>query len=318
MSAWPSTKRIGFRVAGYDVLRVALGLLLLVAAALKGYQLGTGPVAESGLLTSRWFLIVVVEFELLLGLWLLAGGSPKCTWRLSVFCFLTFACVSLYEAICGRSNCGCFGNVVVNPRTTFALDVVLVAALLRWQPKKSLLITHRATFVFTIWLAVGSPAAYAMGSYSPTTLSDAGDIIGSGKVIVMEPEKWVGKPFPLLHQIDIGDEVAQGAWLVVLYHHDCPKCVKAIPRYRELARQLRFGKKAIRIALVEMPPYEENHVAAQGVDPPACCRGRLSDVNEWYVATPVELMLQDGTVCEVSQRPSGAEAAIIEANGPKS
>ena len=64
MSAWFSTKLFGFRVAGYDVLRVILGLLVLVAAGLKGYQLGTGPVAESGLLTSRWFLSVVVESEL--------------------------------------------------------------------------------------------------------------------------------------------------------------------------------------------------------------------------------------------------------------
>ena len=77
MSAWFSTKLFGFRVAGYDVLRVILGLLVLVAAGLKGYQLGTGPVAESGLLTSRWFLSVVVESELFLALCLLVGA-----WRI--------------------------------------------------------------------------------------------------------------------------------------------------------------------------------------------------------------------------------------------
>ena len=63
MSAWFRTKLIGFRVAGYDVLRIVLGSILIVAAGLKCYQLGSGPVAESGLLTSRWFLILVVEFE---------------------------------------------------------------------------------------------------------------------------------------------------------------------------------------------------------------------------------------------------------------
>ena len=35
MSAWFSTKLFGFRVAGYDVLRIVLGLLVLVAAGLK-------------------------------------------------------------------------------------------------------------------------------------------------------------------------------------------------------------------------------------------------------------------------------------------
>ncbi len=64
-------------VSGYGVVRVALGLLLLTAAGLKGYQLATEPVAEDGLLTSRWFLIAVVEFELTFSLWLLSGSYPQ-------------------------------------------------------------------------------------------------------------------------------------------------------------------------------------------------------------------------------------------------
>ena len=63
-------------VAGYDMVRIGLGVLLLTAAALKGHQLATEPVAETGLLTSRWFLIGVVEFELFFGLCLLAGLYP--------------------------------------------------------------------------------------------------------------------------------------------------------------------------------------------------------------------------------------------------
>jgi len=65
------------RLAGYDVVRIVVGFVLLTAAALKGYQLAAGPVAETGLLTSRWFLIGVVEFELFFGLWLLAGPPPS-------------------------------------------------------------------------------------------------------------------------------------------------------------------------------------------------------------------------------------------------
>ncbi len=81
-------------VAGYDVVRIGLGVLLLTAAALKGHQLATEPVAETGLLTSRWFLIGVVEFELFFGLWLLAGLYPKWTWRATLLCFGGFACVA--------------------------------------------------------------------------------------------------------------------------------------------------------------------------------------------------------------------------------
>jgi hypothetical protein len=60
-------------VAGYDVVRVVLGLVLLTAAALKGYQLATEPIVGWGFLNSRWFLIGVVDFELFFGLWLLAN-----------------------------------------------------------------------------------------------------------------------------------------------------------------------------------------------------------------------------------------------------
>ncbi len=56
---------------GYDLVRIVLGLVRLAAAVLKGHQLATEPVAGTGLLDSRWFLIGVVEFELFFGLWLL-------------------------------------------------------------------------------------------------------------------------------------------------------------------------------------------------------------------------------------------------------
>ena len=78
-------------LAGYDVVRIVLGLVLLVAVALKGHQLATEPVAETGLLTSRWFLIAVVEFELFFGLWLLGGLLPKWTSRVALLCFGLFA-----------------------------------------------------------------------------------------------------------------------------------------------------------------------------------------------------------------------------------
>ncbi|HYW80399.1 MAG TPA: hypothetical protein VE890_12515 [Thermoguttaceae bacterium] len=64
------------RLAGCDIVRVALGLLLLVAAGLKGYELATSPVAGTSLLDSRWFLIGLVEFEFVFGPWLLVRGEP--------------------------------------------------------------------------------------------------------------------------------------------------------------------------------------------------------------------------------------------------
>ena len=50
-------------IVSWDLVRALLGLVLLVAAALKCYQLATGPLAESSVLTSRWFLLAIVELE---------------------------------------------------------------------------------------------------------------------------------------------------------------------------------------------------------------------------------------------------------------
>ena len=69
-------------LTGYDAVRVAVGILLLTAAGLKGYQLATEPLLGTGFLDSRWLLTMTVEFELLFGLWLLANIWPK----LSVGC----------------------------------------------------------------------------------------------------------------------------------------------------------------------------------------------------------------------------------------
>jgi len=171
----------GVRVTGYDVVRVVLGSLLLVAALLKGYQLATDPLLSlasrpsslapwlSAILDSRWFLIAVVEFELLFGLWLIAGLCPRQTWFAALACFALFACVSLYKALSGESTCGCFGKVPVNPWHTLGLDCAALAALAGWRPShngstvapRSSHLARKALTLLTIWLCVGAPVGLA-------------------------------------------------------------------------------------------------------------------------------------------------------------
>ena len=178
----------------YDVVRILVALLLLTASALKCWQLATEPVLGTSLLESRWLLMATVEGELLLGLWLLlAGVWVKPTWAVAIACFGLFACVSFCKALSGHATCGCFGRVVVNPWYTTGLDLAVVASLLRWRPsfasplssggegkgegnRPLLPITRRATAVVVIWLLIGVPAAIAMGSYTDTTVSEAGGV----------------------------------------------------------------------------------------------------------------------------------------------
>lgn len=297
---------------GWHVVRLAVAALLLVAAVLKCWQLTTEPVIGNSWLDSRWLLMATVEFELFFGLWLLAGILPKPTWAAAVACFSLFTCVSLYKALSGHASCGCFGRVQVNPWFTSTLDLAIVASLLRWRPSSTsplppgegkgegsqTLSLVPITAVLLLWLAAGLPAAYAMGSYSPTTLSDAGDIIGNAEIVVLEPEKWIGKRFPLLDYIDIGDKLKEGKWLVLLYHHNCPKCQETIKDLRQVIRPLGIQQ----VALVEMPPYGDSDGVANSSGM-QLVHGRLDDtrVKEWFAETPILLESHDGYVTKTHQ-----------------
>jgi hypothetical protein len=306
-------------VSGYDCTRLALGLLLLTAAALKGHQLAAAPVPETGLLTSRWFLIGVVEFELFFGLWLLSGLYPKWTWRAALACFSGFACVTLYKALSGESTCGCFGRVPVNPWYTFVLDCAAVAALFAFRRSPLSLRERAGVRVFgssssgrgwvrvriaalgAMLLAIGLPGAWAMATYHPASFSDSGKPTGAARVVVLEPERWMGRRLPLLKFIDIGDEIARGEWTVLLYHHDCPNCQRVLAKYQERAAGPASGADAPRVALVEIPPYARTHVALP------CTHGRVADDREWYVSTPLQITLAQGIVREITGE-SGAES----------
>ena len=107
-----------------------VGGLLLAAAGLKGWQLLTEPLANSDIWSNRAFLILTVEFELGLGIWLVSGLFKKLAWAAGVACFVLFSGITLYKGLTGAASCGCFGSVEVNPWITlFAVDLPCLAAL---------------------------------------------------------------------------------------------------------------------------------------------------------------------------------------------
>jgi hypothetical protein len=101
----------------------ALGLLLVVAAALKVDQAIAEPPAN------RWQVVLLVSVELLIGYWLVFGLYPRFTWFLSVTWFISLAAISLYQIAVGASQCGCFGRLAVSPLFAFGLDLACVGAL---------------------------------------------------------------------------------------------------------------------------------------------------------------------------------------------
>jgi len=316
------------RVTPYDVVRIVLGLILLTAAALKGHQLATGPVAETSLFTSRWFLICVVEFELFFGLWLLSGLYPRRTWQAALVCFSAFACVSLYKALSGEATCGCFGRVPVSPWYTLILDLAAAVALVLCRPARgtvtsplplagegpgvragallfplaaepsglSARLRRRLGWVLGIFLAAGIPGALAMGTYHAPMLDDSGDIFGDSQFVVLKPDTWVGRRFPLIEQIEVRAALGEGDWLVLLFHKTCPACRMAIIQLQHLRSRPGSWAETRRIALVEVPPFG-NTIRADVASPdPRWVYGRLRAVKEWFVKTPIAIVLKDGEV----------------------
>jgi hypothetical protein len=297
------------RPAPYDAVRIALALVLLTAAGLKGYQLATEPVLGGGLLESRWFLIAVVEFEILFGLWLLSGLAPGWTWRAAVLCFGAFAAVSACKGLAGEPSCGCFGRVPVSPWYTLTFDLAVLGALFAWRPRKATFLAPkqrrvpvvRVAGVVGALFAVGVPVGFVMASYRPATLSaDSGKVVGHGKTVLLEPERWLGRRFPLLRHIDIGERLCEGNWIVVLYHHDCPECGRVVPTFAGFAAKLARTEEGPRVALVEIPPYGEppDDSLLSGV-----LFARLSDAHDWFCVTPQVLSLAQGKVTGYGRRP---------------
>lgn len=84
ISAWVSP----MCVPASKLVRMAIGGSFVVAASLTGYRLATQPMLGRGLLDSRWFLMGVLELELLAGILLVSSILPKLkigeVWNLSV------------------------------------------------------------------------------------------------------------------------------------------------------------------------------------------------------------------------------------------
>ncbi len=286
----------------YTVLRWAIGLLLVAAAVLKGYQLGVEPVANEGWLTYRWSLTAQVMLELLGGLWLLGGLAPRLTWAATLACFVGFSGVTLYKGVTGEASCGCFGLVEVSPWYTLALDVALVGALLAARPQPRgrpgrRRVGVRAATVGALWLLLGAPLLAFISAYEPATLAAGGKIIGADRFVVLRPSEWVGKRLPLLEHIDVGDTLARGYWLVVLVHDHCRDCREAVGRYRTLAEESQRDPSAARVALIELTgaaPPADSPLAGLPVT-----HGRMDPQREWFCRTPRELLLRDGKVLSV-------------------
>ena len=160
-------KRIYAAMSSWTVVRFVLGLVLLTTASLKGFDLATSATRNTSFFDTRWFLIGLVEFELFLGIWLLAGSYARWSWRLAVLCFSCFGAIALYLWGAGYTSCGCFGSVQSHPRYMVFFDLAAVIALVECRATvrelTSVVRQRRAAIVVVVLaLLLGVPAGVAM------------------------------------------------------------------------------------------------------------------------------------------------------------
>jgi thiol-disulfide isomerase/thioredoxin len=187
--------------------------------------------------------------------------------------------------------------------TLFAVDVPAVVLLGVFRPSMD----WRRVFHIPHWLEP-APSGAALGAVFLLGLSAVG--ISSPVLIwkeppavtsayeVLEPETWVGRELPILEQIDIGEQLREGNWLVVLYHHDCPDCAEALPQIEAMARELEGNEEFLRFALVEVPPFSDKKKTNQK----NIRIGQLGDCKEWFVVTPSYLLVKNSIVDQVGTR----------------
>jgi len=291
----------GGRASILPLARWLVGSILVVAAVLKASD-GSGIVSFADYrVLDQAIHYSMIQVELALAACCFSGIKPRATRAALITLFSSFALYALFLVLSGAESCGCFGAVKVNPWWTILLDITLLGVLFLWQPEDWLarvaaprspalfLASYAAVAIpVTAWLALNRPAELRADSM----LAD-----GDGFVI-LEPEHWKGQPLPIADHLNIGEELTAGEWVLLLYHHDCPKCQEAVPQYQELAERLAHDGSATHVALVETPPYASAEIHGPPLEGLA---GRLSDQREWFVRTPVEIRLNDGIVVDVDE-----------------
>jgi hypothetical protein len=285
---------------------------------LKAHQLATVPSLGEDLLDERWFNILVVEFELLFGIWLLFGLLPRLTWLATVGCFAMFASVSAYKTFLGEVSCGCWGTVEIDPKYTLVFDIALLGTLLWARPTGFSLCSRNmwaeglqlsqkwksVASVLGLWILMAIPATYAMLSVKTFDVSELGEVfigVDARKTITLTPEKWANSDFALLDYTDVKDRLSRGVWLVLLHTHTCSSCQESVRLYQDLAVEFAQNEKAPRIAMIELPPYEMEQTAKNPDNP--ILHGRLDKSHKWKIKSPALLLVDGNNIQNVFDNP---------------
>jgi hypothetical protein len=277
-------------------VEVALAIVLIAAASLKAYQVLTlsGPVLP-GVVHNRTLFAALIEAELFMALWMLTEGLPRARFVAGMICFGIFALAASYEAFRGLDGCGCFGVAKVSPKITAAFDVAALIALWATKPRA---IVADCVPAWRIYAATATAVILSGSFLALLVLSSSRNATGAqaGDLVILDPQSWMDKPLEIIADIDSGEPLRHGRWIVVFYHYDCDSCREAIPKYRALAKDRQDSSLGPRLAFVAIPPLAPSALEDPVQASPLYLELKLRPIHDWFATTPVVAALEDGKV----------------------
>lgn len=107
---------------------------MICSAILKGYAIAIGKFNLNYLSSDPRLSLLIVDWEIILGIWLVLGKNSLVPWLFSFLTFLGFAITGFVLALSGFASCGCLGLLQVNPWIMFTVDVAALLLLLKIRP----------------------------------------------------------------------------------------------------------------------------------------------------------------------------------------
>lgn len=154
---------IGFRLPEFRrVASTAIGLVLVSASLFKARQWYLDPFAVSDVPAIPILRAAVIDFELILGFWLISGLLPRAAWTLAIATFSVFLAITSRDAIIGKASCSCFGSFATSPWLVGVFDLAAIVLLVTLFPKA--LPRSRTAIIFAVMLlpATVIPASIAL------------------------------------------------------------------------------------------------------------------------------------------------------------
>jgi len=302
-------------ITPFKVVRVVLGTVLLCAAAAKAHQFTTEPRVVQGILASAPFALGIAAVELGLALWLFSGFAQRAARGVLVAWFVAAFGAALGRQLVHSPSCGCFGLLAINPIFTLAFDAATLIALARFGPPAGASSTRksarsRVIFAAVTWLVVAVTFLRFFGQTGPVELLANSEMVEpDGRLVVLEPDRWIGKRCPLFPFTDLGDALAVGRWEVILVHPDCPKCRQAMDNVSRAAdSDSRYRGVGIALIAVTATPAHGLTLSSDVTARRDLEVGYLRPQHRWVVQTPASFWLDQGVVVPAESSDNTTEA----------